>query len=181
MDGIVSLLDHQHCEMIDRLRDEFRQSDIPIAACPHISYQVAEKYDRSALRSIMNQLSLDSSPFQVLTSGLGCFTRTQPMLHIPVVRSRSLTEFHQQLWDALAPISSEVSHYYHPDAWMPHITLVYENLSLQQLSKMVSCLSDRCFNWTITLDNLSLLCDGGIEQWHLGCGEKLPGVGGKTA
>jgi 2'-5' RNA ligase len=172
MDGVVSLLDQQHCEMIDCLRDDFKKLDIKIAACPHISYQVAEKYDVLALRQIMTQLSLDLSPFQVLTSGLGFFTGTQPILHIPVVRNRNLTEFHQQIWEALAPISSEVSHHYHPDAWMPHITLVYENLELQQLSELLSSLSDRCFNWTITLDNLSLLCDGGIEQWQMGCREK---------
>ena len=171
MDGVVALLDRQHCEAIDRLRDEFSKLDISIAVCPHISFQVAEKYDVSALRLIMDQLSRDCPPIQILTSGLGFFTGEQPILHIPVVRSRSLTDFHQRIWEALAPISSEVSHHYHPDAWIPHITLVYD-LASPQLSELVGCLGDRCFNWTITLDNLSLLCDGGIERWQLGYGEK---------
>ncbi|HEY9628690.1 MAG TPA: 2'-5' RNA ligase family protein [Coleofasciculaceae cyanobacterium] len=172
MDGVVSLLDSQHCEVIDCLRDEFKTLDVRIAACPHISYQVAKKYDVSALRQVMAQLSQDCSSFQVLTSGLGVFTGERPILHIPVVRNRSLTDFQQRIWEALVPISSETSNYYHPDTWMPHITLVYENLALPQLPELVRCLGDRCFNWTITLDNLSLLCDGGIEQWQLGYREE---------
>ncbi|HEY9639351.1 MAG TPA: 2'-5' RNA ligase family protein [Coleofasciculaceae cyanobacterium] len=173
MDGVVSLLDTQHCQVLDRLREELASHfDIHIAECPHISYQVAEQYDLVALRSAVGQLVHRRTSFQVVTAGLGCFTGAQPIVYIPVVRSSALTELHQLVWQTVDPLSSGASPYYHPDCWIPHITLTYEHLTPAQLADLAHCLGDRCFNWTITLNNLSLLCNDGVEQWQFGCREK---------
>jgi 2'-5' RNA ligase len=174
MDGVVSLLDTQHCKVFDRLRDELANKfNIHIAECPHISYQVAEQYDLATLRSALAQLVHKRNSFQVVTSGLGCFAGAQPTLYIPVVRSSVLAELHQQVWEIVTPLSSGASPYYHPDCWIPHITLIYQPLTPAQLSDVACWLGDRCFNWTITLNNLSLLCNDGVEQWQFGCREKL--------
>ncbi|NJR64580.1 MAG: 2'-5' RNA ligase family protein [Leptolyngbyaceae cyanobacterium CRU_2_3] len=172
MDGVVSLLDNQHCQEIDCLRDELATKfNVRIVECPHISYQVAEQYDITALRSVMFQLANNCTSFQVLTTGLGFFTGAQPIIYIPVVRSRILSDLHQQIWEAIAPLSSGMSSHYEPDRWIPHITLIYEHLTPTQLSDLAHWLGDRCFNWTITLNNLSLLQNDGVEQWQFGCGE----------
>jgi 2'-5' RNA ligase len=173
MDGVVSLLDTQHCKAIDRLRDELASKfDVHIAECPHISYQVAEQYDLAALRLAVAQLAQKCASFQVLTAGLGCFTGAQPIIHMPVVRSSVLTELHQQIWQIVSPLSSGASPHYRPDCWIPHITLIYEHLTPSQLSDLAHWLGDRSFNWTITLNNLSLLCNDGVEQWQFGYREK---------
>jgi 2'-5' RNA ligase len=173
MDGVVSLLDTQHCQVIDRLRAELANKfEIHIAKCPHISYQVAEQYDLAALRLAIARLSKEGTSFQVLTAGLGCFTGAQPIIYIPVVRSSALTKLHQQIWQTVTPFSSGLSPHYHPDCWIPHITLIYEHLTPVQLSDLAHWLGDRCFNWTMTLNNLSLLCNDGVEQWQFGYEEK---------
>jgi 2'-5' RNA ligase len=131
---------------------------------PHFSYQVAESYDLDALEPVLRRFAENSGGFRVRTTGLGLFTGPKPVLYVPVVRSTALTRFQRELWPELAKVAQGVSDYYHPENWIPHITLAMNNLDGDNLPEITRWLSHRDFNWEIDITNLALIHDTDTSQ-----------------
>ncbi len=163
MMGIVSLLDEEHYRQVENLWDEvesrFHLADIAPTPIPHISFQIATAYDQERLEPILRRIAKNTAPFQIHTTGLGIFTGADPVLYIAVVRTPELSAFHRLLWHELATLGNEVSPYYHPDNWVPHITVADHNVDHVRLPDLVRYLSPRDFNWTIDINNLALIHD----------------------
>jgi len=168
MHGIVSLLDNEHYQLVEdlwaELEREFSVHGVYITPYPHFSYHVAQHYDVDELESILKRITSNITTFQVRTGGLGIFTGVSPVLYIPVVRSQELTELHQELWEVIPTADSGVQEYYHPDQWMPHITIGFSDMNKDNLSQIIPWLAERAFNWEITINNLALIYDTGTKQ-----------------
>ncbi len=168
MHGIVSLLDSEHYQLVEdlwaELEREFSVHGVYITPYPHFSYHVAQHYDVDELESILKRITSNITTFQVRTGGLGIFTGARPVLYIPVVRSQELTELHQELWEVIPTANSGVQEYYHPDRWMPHITIGFGDMNRDNLSQIIPRLVERDFNWEITINNLALIYDTGTKQ-----------------
>ncbi len=160
--GIVSLLDTRHYHVVEdlwaELKREFGVQGIYITPYPHFSYQVASLYDTESLEPVLRDFAASHKSFRVNTTGLGIFTGRMPVLYIPVVRNTELTQFQQELWRALstANTGSEIQEHYHPDAWMPHVTIGFGDLDSDILARMIRYLSERDFNWRILIDNICI-------------------------
>jgi 2'-5' RNA ligase len=168
MHAIVSLLDNEHYQLVEdlwaELEREFSVHGVYITPYPHFSYHVAQHYDVDELESILKRITSNTTTFQVRTGGLGIFTGVSPVLYIPVVRSQELTELHQELWEVIPTADSGVQEYYHPDQWMPHITIGFGDMNKDNLSRIIPWLAERAFNWEITINNLALIYDTGTKQ-----------------
>lgn len=162
MHGIVSLLDDSHYQQVIEiwaaLKQELGVSGVYTTPFPHFSYHVAEHYDLERLKPIVSQLANQTAPFQVQTSGLGVFTGgLNPVLYVNVVRSPQLSHIQQLVWPALTPSSSGIVTYYHPDQWVPHITLGYGDITPENLPEAIRLLQRWSFTWQISVNNFSLL------------------------
>ena len=171
LQGVVSILDTKHCEKVDALwadlKREFGLKDAA-NAFPHVSYQVAERYDMPRARGVLQRLARRMIPLHVRTSGLGIFTGESPILYIAVARSIQLASFHSRLWERISRTAHGIhTPHYGPDNFMPHITLAAGDLKAEQLPDVVRLLAVRPFSWEITLDNLALVPDaaGSRDQW----------------
>ena len=168
MNGIVSLLDDKHYELVENLWAElerkFGLKGVYITPFPHFSYQVAEHYEVELLESVLQRFALKSAKFKVKTTGLGIFTGVQPVLFIPVVRGPEITRFHRTLWLEISAIGSGIVAYYSAENWLPHITLAHGDIHPDNLPEIVRFLSKREFNWEITVNNLSFIHDTGLQQ-----------------
>jgi len=166
--GVVSLLDDKHCALVEHLWDELETElgvrslyDTPL---PHFSYHVAEAYDVDLLEPILRQFDSQCATFRVRTAGLGIFPGDHPVLYVPVVRTSALTAVHQRLWQELAGASTGTIEYYHPERWMPHITLADGDVLKDHLPNIIRMLSARTFDWEIEVTNLSFIHDTGTVQ-----------------
>jgi 2'-5' RNA ligase len=168
MHGIVSLLDNDHYQLIEDLWAElerrFSVRGVYITPYPHFSYQVAQDYDLGLVESVLKRITSNITTFKVRTSGLGIFTGASHVLYIPVVRSLELTQLHEELWQEIATAISGVQQYYHPEQWMPHITIGFGDINKDNLSQIIPFLANRDFNWEITVDNIAFIYDTGTKQ-----------------
>ncbi len=168
MHGIVTFLDNDHYQLIEELwaelKREFSVDGVYITPYPHFSYHVAQEYDVDKIEPVLDRITSNITTFKVKTSGLGVFTGASPVLYIPVVRSLELTQLHQELWEQISTVSSGIVEYYHPDQWMPHITIGFGDISKDNLSQIIPILAEREFNWEITVNNIALIYDTGIKQ-----------------
>jgi 2'-5' RNA ligase len=168
MHGVVSLLDDEHYALVERLWDELETKLGVRGICntpfPHFSYHVAEQYDVDLLKYTLPRFASHCATFRVRTAGLGVFSGDHPVLHVAVVRSPALSALHRTLWQELAGASAGAVEYYHPEQWMPHITLADGDVLKDHLPEVVCLLSARAFDWDVEVSNLALIYDTGTTQ-----------------
>lgn len=165
MQAVVTVLDEQHYDLVETIWNEFNErfgiADLFRTPIPHFSYQIAEQYELGTLEGALHRIAENVRAFPVKTTGLGIFTGAQPVLYIPVVRSRIVDEFQRLLWERVARFGVGVSPYYAPQNWAPHITLADGNIDHELLPEIVRFLSARDFTWEILVDNLCVISSGG--------------------
>jgi 2'-5' RNA ligase len=168
MEGIVSLLDDKHYQLVEdlwaELAHEFGVQGVYVTPYPHFSYYVATHYAIESLTPILERTTSNITTFQVRTGGLGIFTGATPVIYIPVVRNLELTQLHEVLWQEISPTASGAQEYYHPGQWMPHITIGFGDINKENLPSIVRWLNERDFTWEITVNNIAFIQDTGTEQ-----------------
>jgi 2'-5' RNA ligase len=159
--GIVSLLDGEERERIEQLWDELRRdfgvSGIHAKRFPHVSYHVAEEYDLPRVQAALSALATKTRAFAAQTSGLGIFTRKEPVIYLPVVRTPMLAELHGQIIAFASPLATTVNEFYSPDIWIPHITIAEGDVDLLVLPEIVRRFGDRNLRWEIRVANLAVI------------------------
>ena len=160
LSGVISLLDEDHNKRIEALWDEvamrtgLQRPQPPIA---HLSYHVAQQYDRALLEPSLSRYAENTRPFTLATAGLGLFTLPQPVIYLAVVKNLELARFQRWLWYEVSGTTTSGLDYYTPDNWVPHITLFQQGLDETNIGEALALLSGRDFAWTITIQSLGLL------------------------
>ena len=161
MHGLVSLLPAPYYEEVKLIWKELRETyglrGIEITPFPHFSWQIAENYDFTELGFIMQEVCTRTAPIKVRTSGLGIFTGPKPVIFIPVIKNNSLTKVHKDIWNLALDYSTGLSNLYHPDLWMPHISLAYEDVDPRIVGQITGALADKDLIWEMNIDNLALI------------------------
>jgi 2'-5' RNA ligase len=161
MDGIITNLPEpfyrQTLEIWRDLEQRCGVGQVFITPVPHFSWQVVAEYEIQRVAEALAPLAKATRPFSVSTSGIGIFSQPKPIVYIPLVKDRHLLDFHRRLHAALKNAGRGDSPYYHPDFWMPHITLVFQDLTRQNVACVFERLAFESFNWKFTVDHLSVL------------------------
>lgn len=168
MHAIVSPLDKAYYEQVEELwaelQHDFGVQGVYITPYPHFSYQIAAHYDLDKLLPRLRHFAAHHAPFTIRTSSLGIFTGTSPVLYIAVTRTAQLSYVQHILWRQGARCGTGVSPYYHPDQWMPHITIGFADVNSENLPPIMRSLSTRNFSWEISIKSLALIYDTGTRQ-----------------
>ena len=171
MHGVVSLLDTASEQKVKALWQDLELNyglkGAQITPIPHFSWQIAEDYDWEEARALLDELAADILPFTIRSSGLGLFTGEQPVLYLPLVKERMLLEVHALFWQSFEGIAKAPSFHYHPDAWMPHITLAHGDLGKDVMGNLMEAMAFLPLNWEVTIDTLALLYQNKGEQARL--------------
>lgn len=161
MQGIVSLLEDEARERIEELWEELRRDfgvrGIHAKRFPHFSYHVAEEYDLKRLRPGLERLAGMTRTFSAQTSGIGIFTRKEPVIYLPVVRSSEMQKIHCEVSELAAPLASGVNEFYAAEIWIPHITIAEGDVDILVLPEIVRRLGERNFRWELRVNNLAVI------------------------
>ncbi|HSM56462.1 MAG TPA: 2'-5' RNA ligase family protein [Candidatus Sulfomarinibacteraceae bacterium] len=169
MHGIVSLLDKDHYKLVEDiwagLENSLGLRGVYVTPFPHFSYHVADHYDVDLLESVLQDFAAETPSFEVLTTGLGIFTAgLSPVVYVNVARSPQVSRLNRRLWPLLAEVSTGIVQYYHPEQWVPHITLGHGDVTSENLADTIQILSRWDFTWQIPIDNVALLYSQGNGQ-----------------
>lgn len=128
---------------------------------PHFSFHIAHSYDLDLLDARTAEISRQTAPFSVRTTGLSIFTGTEPVVFIPLVVSQSLLSLHQRLWTETSILGERVSGHYRPGHWVPHITLANRDVGLEGLACITQLYSASPFVWDIEVSQLAVISQKG--------------------
>jgi 2'-5' RNA ligase len=123
----------------------------------HFSWHVAEQYDSSSVKKILEDVAEKIIPFNIYSSGLGLFTGVRPVLYLPVVKTQWMANLHADLWHALEPAAVGTSMLYSPQNWMPHITLLYEESYPELVFQTVKQLMNESLNMELVVDHFRVI------------------------
>ncbi len=161
MQGIVSLLDGEARERVEQLWQELRRDfgvrGIHAKRFPHFSYHVADEYDLGRLRPGLETLASAARNFSAQTSGIGIFTRKEPVIYLPVVRSGKLQRIHGDVARLAEPLVSGINKCYAAEIWIPHITIAEGDVDILILPEIVRRFGERNFRWEMRVTNLAVI------------------------
>ncbi len=170
MHGIVSVLDDQHFSLVESIWGELEEDcglvGVKMTPLPHFSWQIAEAYELEKTKETLRHVCRRLDPFLIHTGGLGLFTGSEPVLYIPIIKDTHLLNLHRSIWEQTKISVMGASPYYSPDQWLPHITLAYGDVTQEKLACAMGKLSDRPFNWEISINHLALVYQPeGQQRW----------------
>ncbi len=178
--GVASLLPDEVAarvvELWDELERDFGIRAARISPLPHFSYQVSREYDLATLQAVVAQIAGGSRALRVRTAGWGVFPGAVPTLHVPIVRSPELAQFHLAVWSAASVAAGKLDQHYHPAFWVPHITLAVGDLTPSLLAQVAESLAARDLSWDFEVDNLAIIRGAGNKPQELVARYELGGV-----
>ncbi|MEJ2280193.1 MAG: 2'-5' RNA ligase family protein [Candidatus Lokiarchaeota archaeon] len=96
-------------------------------------------------------------PFRITTAGLGLFSGKELIIYIAIVKNEKLIQLHELIYNNFSSVLENEVPYYHPNLWMPHISIAYSDLTKKNIGKVMEYLSFKDFQWDIEIDNLSFI------------------------
>jgi 2'-5' RNA ligase len=106
---------------------------------PHLTLAVCEDMDLEQIIERLPAFIAAFPPLSVDFPGLGAFSAIEPVVYMTVTRSPDLTALHASFWEVIKPVSTGLSPYYHPRAWVPHVTL-NQGMPLSMVGSVVDAL-----------------------------------------
>jgi 2'-5' RNA ligase len=172
MQGIVSLLDDASSEQYQQLLRQLRQElGVRLPATdfrPHFSYHISETYQQEQMLSMLEQIAWQMEPFTIQVSGLGIFTGPKPIVYATIVRTRQLAKLQEPVWDLGMRFAFNPSEHYHPQQWVPHITLLDAAQFPFDLAFVVERLNKQPFAQQISVNNLTFLTADSTQSFPFG-------------
>ncbi len=173
MDAVVSLLPQPYYARVQSIWDDLERvlglHGYHITPYPHISWQIAKTYDRERLRSTLQELAARQAPLPIRTGGIGIFTGEYPVVYIQVVKTPELLVFHARVWETLQAAGSGISSnsFYAPEQWMPHISLAFLDVTMENIGPLMQRLAFHSYNWMMSIDQFAYLYQPEGEEARL--------------
>ena len=173
MRAIVSVLDDSSRVLVEHLwsgiEREFGIEPPYTQPVPHFTYHVAETYAPERLQPLLREVAARHASFRVRAGGLGLFTGKKLVLHVPLVRNSVMNRIQCDLWESLEGTCASAVQHFHPESWIPHVTLAYHGLTDALLPDLVRWLAERSFSWEVRVDHLAV-----IEEYGAAPVEPIP-------
>lgn len=173
--ALVTLLEPRYQELLlgvcEALQQQFCVCGLYATTYPHFSYQVAEEYDLTQLEARVTAVARQMPPLRVRATTFGVFPVAQPIIYLSVVRTEALSRLHRRLWEATAGLAAGMVTHYHPQYWIPHITLAHGDVARENLADVLYWLQEHALDWELSIDNVALIYAEGFRQ---GQGFQLP-------
>jgi 2'-5' RNA ligase len=159
--GIVSLLPDQHYEQVKQiwqaLEDECGIPVVETMPFPHFSWLIGTGFDWQALEYAIEEIASDTAPIAISTNGIGVFSGINPVIYMPLARNDQLNALHHRIWDAVQLIGVNLSPYYAPENWIPHISLAVQGVNPETISCAMKKLAFDPLRWQFDVDNISFI------------------------
>ncbi len=123
---------------------------------PHVTLLGYSGLDHGHFRNELEACVERLGPITLRTSGLGLFFQPHPVIYLPVVRSRALTDFHREMWESVGTRGGRLDPHHAPDAWTPHLTLAQADLTPESQLDAVRILSRLDLSLEFEVRNLTL-------------------------
>lgn len=138
------------------LEAEFGLSGVHKVPFPHVTLLAFDQLTHFDVKDLLERISQSMPPFMLETSGLGLFGAPARILYAPVVKTPVLFELHQVVCGELAKLGGQIPPLYHPERWVPHVTLAQGDTSRGTYGQAVDLVLQQDLRLSFEVRNLTL-------------------------
>ncbi len=171
MIGIGSLLtDEAYLEVQTAQQRLKKEHGIPGESIigPHITHVVRNGV--GALEELVERLvklASETDPLAVCAAGLGLFPGPAPVLYLPVPRNPALAAVHRAVCELLTDGDGAIAPCYHPEMWLPHVTLVSRGITPDMVAAVTTDLLPGGLAVTSQLLGFILAEETAEDRWEI--------------
>lgn len=158
MYAIISELDTQSSVLVKdlwgRLREACGLMAIYKLPTPHFTWFAADTLDVAAVEEIIADLSARSEELISYVFGFGIFSGERPVFYLPLVKSQTMIDLHNEIWSQVISYSRGRNRYYSPNFWLPHITLAINDITKESLACALESVAFEPVEMKISTNNL---------------------------
>jgi 2'-5' RNA ligase len=135
----------------------------------HISWIVSQQMDVMKVEKTLKSISSSQSPLIIPSGGLGIFCGEKPVVTLQLVRNPALNRLHTKVWTNCHEDMEDSKPYYSPEFWMPHVTLMHEELASKDYSELLMNCIYSPIQMEIPLNNLAIIYQDDQNAGVLSC------------
>jgi hypothetical protein len=165
MDHVIAPLDADHARAVTRLAADLAATlavapEAVLSRSPHVTLASYTGLDPAGAAAALGPVAAATRPFIVRAHGYGVFTGDADCdlsLHVMVVRTRALDEFHRRVHAALAAAGACIAGTTRASVWSPHVTVLDRGLTPRLLGHAIEALARRSHcTWSIGVTSLTI-------------------------
>jgi hypothetical protein len=161
MYAIASMLDVESDsitrELWDWIQSVCGMLEIKSSPIPHFSWLIGEEPDLAQIETALRKISTITEPFQVQVSGIGIFTGTNLVMYLGLNKTKQMLQLHSYIWNHLSINKTGSGMFYHPNEWIPHITLAYRDTDHERLACAIDGLAFDFQTLQITINQIGVI------------------------
>ncbi len=123
----------------------------------HISWIVSQAIDLDPLSPVIREIAGSHTSFETVSGGLGVFPGQTPVLTFILARNRMMCELQSEIWERCKLFMKGINNNYSPEAWIPHITLLYSRNGGKEICNILERYVPMDIKFNIRIDNLSMI------------------------
>ncbi len=104
----------------------------------------------------MQDLSNKLGRTKIRVTGIGMFTGKTQVLYLPVIKTPSLVQMQKQVFKVLQTDLKKAFQVFHPEIWIPHITIISNPNEQSSIPDAVHILSEMKVDFEVEINNLAL-------------------------
>jgi 2'-5' RNA ligase len=163
MQAVVSMLEEPYREMALDLWGGLKAvtglKQLTGAASPRFSFQLAGRYDRTAVAAVLRAVAAETPHFTVATGAAAVLRGPRHVVYLPVLANDDLDRLHRALWARAGSLADGLVDAYAPGSWAPHITLAAGHINESRMPDVMRFLEYRDTRWTLPITNIALVAD----------------------
>ena len=146
-----------------KLNSQYYTSKALMYYKPHVTLKSLGKISDEKFKEASDEICCiagDIEPFSLTMEGLRFYGSNESFsgIYIPVQKSPELVELHTKLATGLKPYSDRKDRSYKEfESWNPHLTLVGDDISSEDLEKAKKELHDVSYSYSFPVDKITLV------------------------
>jgi 2'-5' RNA ligase len=123
----------------------------------HLSWVVGQQIEEKQAVQAIEELSFKQPAIQVKSGGMGIFGGEKPKITLNLARNKAMDVFHSKIWNKCQIWMKEIKQYYSPDLWMPHVTLIRNDIFKMDYPEFLSKSIYSSFQIKVPITNLAII------------------------
>ncbi len=123
----------------------------------HFSWIVSQGINLKNVSNSIKKISESMDSFETINGGIGVFPGEKPVVTYVLVRNEMLNLLQSEIWQACEKQMDNVNLFYSPNAWVPHVTLLHQNITDDEYCSFFTRSIRNGIKFRLKIDNLAII------------------------
>jgi hypothetical protein len=130
----------------------------------HFSWIVSNGINFENVSNSIKRIAESRNKFETSYGGIGIFPGEKPVATFILVRNEMLNMLQSEIWQACEGQMGNVNKHYSPNAWVPHVTLLNQNITDDEYCQFLTTSIHNEIEFKVKIDNIAIIFKDGNKS-----------------